>query len=121
SVLPTRRALYYGGAWHASVGGREAPVTSPSTGESLGDAIDASAEDVERAVAAARKAFLLWRDTKPEERAKAIRKAAAILRDHAEELALIEALDTGNPLSVMLYDVPISADKIELFAVIVLR
>ena len=114
--LPAHRALYYGGAWHASDGGREAPVTSPSTGESLGSASDASGEDVDHAVAAARMGFLRWRDTKPEERAKAIRKAAAILREHAEELALIEALDTGNPVSAMLYDVAISADMMELFA-----
>jgi betaine-aldehyde dehydrogenase len=116
TVLPTRRTLYYGGAWHASVGGCETPVTSPSTGESLGNAIDASAQDVERAVAAARDGFILWRDTKPEVRANAIRKAAVILREHAEELALIEALDTGNPLSAMLYDVAISAEYMDLFA-----
>ena len=116
SALPTRRALYYGGAWHASVGGRDTPITSPSTGESLGSAVDASAEDVERAVAAASEGFLLWRDTAPQERARAIRKAARILRQHAEDLALVEALDTGNPLSAMLYDVAISADYLELFA-----
>jgi betaine-aldehyde dehydrogenase len=116
SGLPERRALYYGGAWHASIGGRETAVTSPSTGESLGTAADASAEDVDRAVAAARKGFALWRDTAPQERARAIRRAAAILREHAESLAYIEAVDTGNPFSAMLYDVGISADYMELFA-----
>ena len=114
--LPERRTLYYGGAWHASSGGRATEVTSPSTGEALGTAIDASAEDIERAVAAARKGFVVWRDTAPQERARAIRKAAAILREHAESLARVEALDTGNPFSAMLYDVGISADYMELFA-----
>jgi len=114
--LPAQRGLFYGGAWHASAGGRDAPVTSPSTGESLGTATAASTEDVERAIAAARKGFALWRDTPPQERARAIRRAAAILRDHVEELALIEALDTGNPVSAMAYDVGISADTMELFA-----
>jgi betaine-aldehyde dehydrogenase len=116
SGLPTRRTLYYGGAWHASAGGRDTAITSPSTGESLGHAVDASAEDVDRAVGAAREGFLVWRDTAAQERARAIREAASILRGHAEELALIEALDTGNPLSAMLYDVAISADYMDLFA-----
>ncbi|HZW75454.1 MAG TPA: aldehyde dehydrogenase family protein, partial [Caldimonas sp.] len=98
------------------MGGRETAVTSPATGESLGTAADAIAEDIDRAVAAARKGFALWRDTAPQERARAIRRAAAILREHAESLAKIEALDTGNPFSAMVYDVGISADYMELFA-----
>jgi betaine-aldehyde dehydrogenase len=114
--LPGHRSLYYGGGWHDSVGGRDTQVMSPSTGDSLGTAVDASAQDVDGAVAAARKGFARWRDTPPQERAAAIRRAAAILRAHAEELALTEALDTGNPLSAMLYDVAISADYMELFA-----
>jgi betaine-aldehyde dehydrogenase len=114
--LPTHRTLYYGGAWHESIGGRDTPVTSPSTGEPLGTAVDASLQDADRAVAAARKGFALWRDVPPQERAAAIRRAAAILRAHAGDLALVEALDTGNPLSAMLYDVAISADYMELFA-----
>jgi betaine-aldehyde dehydrogenase len=114
--LPQHRNLYYGGAWHASAGGRQTAIVSPSTGESLGAAIDASPEDVDRAVGAARRGFATWRDTPPQDRARAIGKAAAILRENAEALAHIEALDTGNPFSAMLYDVGISADYMELFA-----
>ena len=114
--LPRHRQLYYGGAWHASAGGREISVTCPATGESLGTAIDATVEDVDRAVTVARKAFPSWRDTPPQERARAIRTAAAVLREHAEELACIEALDTGNPFGAMLFDVGISADYMEYFA-----
>jgi betaine-aldehyde dehydrogenase len=114
--LPQHRGLYYGGAWHASAGGREIAVTSPATGEALGTAVDATVEDVDRAVTAARAAFLLWRDTPAQQRARAIRKAAAILRQHAEELAYLDALDSGNPLTAMLYDVEISADYMDYFA-----
>jgi len=114
--LPQHRGLYYGGGWNTSVGGREIAVTSPATGESLGTAVDATTDDVDRAVAAARAAFLLWRDTPAQQRAKAIRKAAAILRQHAEELAYLDALDGGNPLTAMLYDVEISADYMDYFA-----
>ena len=114
--LPQHRNLYYGGAWHPSAAGREIAITSPSTEESLGATIDASADDVDRAVSAARAAFLLWRDTPAQERAKAIRKASAILRQHADELAWLEALDTGNPFQAMFYDVELSADYMDYFA-----
>jgi betaine-aldehyde dehydrogenase len=102
--------------WHASAGGLEIAVASPSTGDSLGIAVDATAEDIDRAVTAAGRAFPLWRDTPAQQRAKAIRKAAAILRQHAEELAYLDALDGGNPLTAMLYDVEISADYMDYFA-----
>src|SRR5438132_13415701 len=114
--LPQHRGLYYGGAWHASAPGRDIAVTNPATGEALGTAVDATVEDVDRAVTAARAAFLLWRDTPAQQRAKTIRKAAAILRQHAEELAYLAAIDGGNPLSAMLYDVEISADYMDYFA-----
>ena len=114
--LPRQRGLYYGGTWQASAGGREIAITNPSTGEPLGTSLDATAEDVDRAVAAARAAFLQWRDTPSQERARAIRVAAAILRARAEELGYLDALDAGNPLQAMLYDVEISAQYMEYFA-----
>ena len=114
--LPRHRALYYGGAWHESQAGRTIAVLAPATGDALGTTIDATADDVERAVAAARKAFLTWRDVPAQERAKAIRAAAAILLANADELAWLEALDTGNPFQAMRYDVDISVGYMEYFA-----
>ncbi len=114
--LPRHRGLYYGGGWHESEGARTIAVIAPATGESLGATVDATADDVDRAVTAARKAFVAWRDTPAQERAKAIRAAAAILLRHADELAWLEALDTGNPFQAMRYDVEISAAYMEYFA-----
>ena len=114
--LPRHRALYYGGGWHESEAGRTIAVIAPATGDALGTAVDATADDVECAVAAARKAFLAWRDVPAQERAKAIRAAAAILLANAEELAWLEALDTGNPFQAMRYDVDISVAYMEYFA-----
>src|SRR5438874_13370464 len=85
--LPQHRGLYYGGAWHASFGGRELFITCPATGEALGTAVDATVEDVDGAVSAARAAFLLWRDIHAQQRAKAIRKVAVIRRQYAVERA----------------------------------
>ena len=114
--LPRQRGLYFGGAWHAATGGGVLDVIAPGTGESLGIAVDASAEDVARAIAAARAAFPSWRDTPAQERASAIRRASAILREHADELAWLEAIDTGNPFTAMRFDVDISAAYMDYFA-----
>jgi betaine-aldehyde dehydrogenase len=114
--LPTHRQHYYGGAWHAAVRGGEMPVSSPATGEALGAASIGDAEDVARAVAAASEAFQRWRDVPAQERATCIRKAATALRTNAEELAWIDAMDTGNPFNAMLYDVQISAAYMDYFA-----
>ncbi|HET9670499.1 MAG TPA: aldehyde dehydrogenase family protein [Casimicrobiaceae bacterium] len=114
--LPVHRQHYYGGAWHASATGGTLDVENPATGESLGVAANADAADVDRAVTAAAAAFPAWRDTPAQTRAQCLRDAARILREHRDELGWLDALDTGNPLSAMRYDVDISAGYMELFA-----
>ena len=114
--LPKHRGLYYGGAWHDSPARREIPVIAPATGEPLGAVVDASPDDVDLAVKAAREAFYAWRDVPAQERAKAVRRAAQILLANADELAWLEALDTGNPFQAMRFDVEISVGYMEYFA-----
>jgi betaine-aldehyde dehydrogenase len=115
-ALPARRQHYYGGAWHAALSGAVTDVENPATGESLGTASSGDAADVARAVASAAVAFPGWRDTPAQERAQCIRAASAILRAHCDELAWLDALDTGNPLQAMRYDVEISAAYMDHFA-----
>ncbi|HYC13411.1 MAG TPA: aldehyde dehydrogenase family protein, partial [Stellaceae bacterium] len=114
--LPAHRDLYYGGTWHAPLAGRYVELTSPGDGSSLGRAAEASAEDVEAAVAAARKGFRVWSQVAPLERAKALRRFAEILRAHAEELALIDAADCGNPVREMIGDAQVAAMQLDFFA-----
>jgi betaine-aldehyde dehydrogenase len=114
--LPRRREHYYGGTWHTPVSGSVTQVTSPSTGDALGTASDGNGEDIARAVAAAYEAFPAWRDAPAQQRAQAIRAASAILREHREELAWLDAVDGGNPFQAMLYDVDISAAYMDYFA-----
>ena len=99
--LPVNRTCYYGGAWHATKSGREADTINPGTGESLGKVADAGAADVDAAVVAAKAAFKEWRNVLPLERAKMLRRIAGVLREHAEELAMIDAADCGNPVAEM--------------------
>jgi betaine-aldehyde dehydrogenase len=114
--LPSERGLYYGGAWHRAESGRVTQVSSPSTGEDLGTVDDAGPADVNHAVAAAWSAYPGWRDTPVRERARCVRNAATALREHAEEIATIDALDGGNPFKWMLADVLLSADYLDYFA-----
>jgi betaine-aldehyde dehydrogenase len=115
-ALPANRQHFYGGRWHASLDGSQAPVSSPATGEALGVVSVGGTQDVAQAVEAADKAFAGWRDTPAQERAACVRAASAALRKHAEELAWIDAIDGGNPFAAMLYDVEISASYMDYFA-----
>ena len=83
---------------------------------SLGAVADAGAADVEAAVAAAKKAFEAWKDVLPLERAKMLRAIAAVLRQHAAELAMIDAADCGNPFTEMVSDANVAAGQMEFFA-----
>src|SRR5437899_2602248 len=97
--LPTHRTLYYGGAWHAPEQHRYADTCNPATGEPLCQVADSSAVDAAAAVRAARQAFAEWRRVAPRERAILLRQIAEIVRRHAEELAFLDALNSGNPIS----------------------
>lgn len=114
-VLPTKRDLFFGGKWVTPEGGYE-ETFSPGSGASLGMVAVANKADTERAIRAAHDGFLEWRKTKPLERGPYLRKIAQILRDHAEELALLDAADCGNPVSAMIRDVTDGAAYIDYFA-----
>lgn len=116
SVLPTRQGMFYGGAWHDARSAERIAVTDPATGTELCTVALAGAADVDAAVKAAAAAFPAWRDMPLSERSKRIRAAAAIMREHREELAYLDALDSGNPFGAMLVDVDLSVDYMEYFA-----
>ncbi len=114
--LPTRRGPYYDGKWHEPKAGRYVEALNPGTGESLGKVADGTAEDVDAAVAAAKRAYKDWRRVPPLERARMLKKIAEVLRNNAAELAMIDAADCGNPVAEMINDATIAAAQIEFFA-----
>jgi betaine-aldehyde dehydrogenase len=120
SPLPTHRDLYYGGAWHKPQGGY-VPTFNPATGENLGDVPNANAADVDAAAKAAHAAFLQWRHVKPTDRAALMRKVSAVIRANAEEFALIDSLNCGNPISALRRDISNAAAAIDYFAGLVLQ
>jgi betaine-aldehyde dehydrogenase len=115
-MLPEHRDVYYGGKWHKPKSGRHADTINPGTGESLGPVADCSADDVDAAVAAAKSAFAEWRNVPPLERARMLKRIAAIVREHGEELAMIDAADCGNPYHEMIRDATVGAAQIEFYA-----
>ena len=114
-VLPSRRGLYFGGDWHSPRTASEVEVFSPATGGRLASIEEASAQDIDAAVAAAQEGYRCWRDVHPFERARLLREAAAIIRANAEELATLEAIDCGNPVDELRRDVELSAMMLEFF------
>jgi acyl-CoA reductase-like NAD-dependent aldehyde dehydrogenase len=115
-VLPGRADLFYAGSWHAPMEGRVVDVVSPATGETLGHAPVATLADAEAAIAAARAGFRVWRRVPPLERARILRRIAAVIREHAAELALLDAANGGNPVSEMTSDAHVAAGMFDFFA-----
>ncbi len=97
--------------------GRTSAVINPATGEEIAQAPDSTAEDVDRAVKAARKAFETWGTTTPAERATALLKIADAIEDNADEIAELESANAGKPLQAFKDDeIPAMVDNLRFFA-----
>ncbi|MDQ2733398.1 MAG: aldehyde dehydrogenase family protein [Pseudomonadota bacterium] len=116
AVMPTHFDLFYGGAWHKPKLGRYTEDFSPATGETLARVAEGTAEDVDAAVAAARKGFDEWRRVPALERARILRGIADLIRGNAREMALLDSADGGNPVSEMTADARMAAAKFDYFA-----
>jgi betaine-aldehyde dehydrogenase len=92
-------------------------VLNPATGEELARAPVSSAQDVDRAVTAARRAFAGWSNTTPADRATALLALADAIDEHAEEIARLEALNAGKPIEAVKGDeLPVMSDNLRFFA-----
>ena len=89
-----------GGELVEGVDGAAREVRSPATGEVIAEVPDGSMADVERAMAAAREARIPWRDTTPGQRMEALLGLAALVERHSDELAELESLNVGKPMSL---------------------
>jgi betaine-aldehyde dehydrogenase len=98
-------------------GGETEAILNPATGEELVRAPISSAEDVDRAVRAARGAFEGWSTTTPAQRSQALLALAGLVEEHAGEIARLEALNAGKPLAAVTDDeLPVMADNLRFFA-----
>jgi phenylacetaldehyde dehydrogenase len=105
--------LFINGQWADAASGKTFETPNPATGETLAHVAEGDAEDIDRAVRAARKAFDdgPWSRMTPSERGRIIWRIGDLILEHAEELAQLESLDNGKPYAVALAaDVPLAAD-----------
>jgi phenylacetaldehyde dehydrogenase len=107
------RQLFIDGRWCDAASGRTFETPNPATGETLARIAEGDAEDINRAVLAARRAFEEgpWTRMSPSERGRLIWKIGDLILEHADELAQLESLDNGKPFAVArAADVPLAAD-----------
>jgi len=111
--VATPRQLFINGQWVDAASGKTFETPDPATGETLARIAEGDAEDINRAVKAARKAFREgpWSRMTPSERGRIIWKIGEKILEHTDELAQLESLDNGKPFVVaQAADVPLAAD-----------
>jgi betaine-aldehyde dehydrogenase len=97
--------------------GRYADLVNPATGEVFAAASVSGAEDVNRAVNAAERAFETWRDSTPAERQLAMLRIADSIERRAEELIAVECENTGKPIALTrTEEIPPAVDQLRFFA-----
>ncbi|MFZ0493076.1 MAG: aminobutyraldehyde dehydrogenase [Acidimicrobiia bacterium] len=110
--------MWIDGRWEKSSDGATSQLENPATGERTEEVAEADAADVDKAVAAASRAFPDWRRLSPGERSQMIYRLAQLLDEHAEDFARVETEDTGKPYRSMSLegDVAFSVDNLKFFA-----
>jgi acyl-CoA reductase-like NAD-dependent aldehyde dehydrogenase len=110
--LSYRNQAFIGGNYVDAADGATFDCVSPINGRTLAQVAACDKEDVNRAVAAARRVFEdgRWRNAAPAKRKKVLFRLAELMEEHATELALLETLDMGKPISDSAsIDIPASA------------
>jgi betaine-aldehyde dehydrogenase len=117
TVTGTKLQNFINGEFVDPADGQTEEVVNPSTGEVIAEAPVSSAEDVDRAVTAARKAFETWGVTTPRERSEALLKLADAILEHGDEFADIESADAGKPRQAFVdEELEMCADNLRFFA-----
>ena len=108
--------LFIAGEWQDAADGKTLAVFNPATGLEIGRVAHAGIPDLDRALAAAQKGFEVWRDVPAFERAKIMRRAAALMRERAADIGAVLTQENGKPLPEAKGEAMAAADIIEWFA-----
>jgi len=117
--LKRRYRLLIDGEWVEPSSGRTFETLNPATGEPMAEIAAGEAADIDRAVAAARRAFESgpWRRVTPAERQRMIWRLSDLIERNLEEFAQLETLDNGKPLGVArVADVPLTIEHFRYYA-----
>ena len=98
--VKTQQPMFIGGKWVDSVSGKYFATLNPATGEKICDVAEGDKADIDKAVAAARKAFESgpWSKMSAAERGRLMNKLADAIEARSDELAALESLDNGKPV-----------------------
>ena len=116
--LHLKTGLFIDGQFTPSASGKTFETSNPATGETLAQVSEAGKEDLDRAVAAARKAFEggPWAAMKPRQRGKILLRAADLLASRADAFGRVETLDNGKPIfESAKIDLPTAAECLAYF------
>ena len=108
--------LFIDGKWLNGEGRKGEDVINPATGKVLAHLPHASKADLDEALAAAQKAFQLWKNTSAYDRGRIMRKAADLLRERSEHVAKVQTQEQGKPYVESRGEVLTSADIIDWYA-----
>lgn len=108
--------LFIDGGWQPAAQGRWLAVTDKTSGEAIAQVPLADAEDVDRAVRAAERALAGWRAQPLEARVALVRRAAALMRQHADALGDWTVRELGRPMAAARAEITRSAELLEVFA-----
>ena len=112
-----RREMFIGGDWVAGSGSEGQTIINPATGETIAEVPKGTEADVDRAVKAARKAYVDWFETTPRERSEMLLKLAEAVNGDGDELANLESTNVGKPRALFLSDeLPPCVDHLRFFA-----
>ena len=112
----TDTRLLINGQWCDAASGKTLNVVNPATGKTIGKVAHADIADLDRALAAAQQGFEAWRKVPANERATTMRKAAALVRERAADIARLLTQEQGKPFAEARVEVLSAADIIEWFA-----
>ena len=115
--IAPRQLLYVDGKWIRPGGNRYFPAINPADETQLCEVADASPKDVDKAVAAARRALPAWAGMPPAERARLLFAVSRILQERSREFAVLETLDNGKPIRESRdIDIPLAAQHFFYYA-----
>ena len=104
------------GEWVASASGETFQTLSPVDNSVIAEVASGSEEDIDKAAKAAAEAFKTWRNVNPKERKRLLHRVADLIEDRAEEIALLEVLDTGQTIRFMSKAATRAAQNFRFFA-----
>jgi len=119
AFLARPQRMLIGGEWVEAVSGATLPVVDPASGEVFCRVPAGESADIDRAVAAARRAFESgdWPRARPVDRERLLLKLADLLEAHAQEFAELEAIDNGKPVTIARHvDVALAVDFVRYMA-----